>query len=181
MSEESNKKSPEFLKMKKVKVDILKRCKEVEDKYGIEKASSFLMHQTKSVMKNIAFWKIPTRGVITSDDVRLAIYQLEKAGLIELVDHQHLCLTTQGRKIADEIRSLPFEEIADTLIGIKPPNQTSTQFILRCHDCGREIEPDSVYCRYCGTKVVIETEFCTYCGAAIQHGSYICPVCGKKV
>ena len=180
MTENSDEKSAQRLKMKKIKADILKRCKELEEKYGSEKASSFLMHQTKSVMKNIAFWKIPSRGVITSDDVRLAIYQLERDGFIEFVDRTHLHLSPKGSKIAEELRSMRLEEIPVALVGSTSSDEVDP-ITNRCANCGKLIEPDSAFCRHCGSKIKIENEFCTYCGASIVSGSDFCSTCGKKI
>ncbi len=180
MTENSDQNSAQSLKMKKIKADILKRCKDLEEKYSSEKASSILMHQAKSVMKNIAFWKIPSRGVITSDDVRLAIYQLERDGFIELVDRTHLRLSQRGSKIAEELRSMRLEEIPTALVGSISSDDVQ-HLTNRCANCGKLIEPDSVFCRHCGSKIKIENEFCTYCGASIVAGSDFCSTCGKKI
>ncbi|MHA1649993.1 MAG: zinc ribbon domain-containing protein [Candidatus Helarchaeota archaeon] len=179
MSDDRNAKM--FDKIKKIKFDILKRCKQVEDKHGSEKTTSFMMHETKSVLKNIAFWKIPEFGVITVDDVKTAIYQLERDGFIEIINRDQIKLTQKGSNIAQELRAMRFEEVPDTLLSAPPNSSAHPYETMRCLHCGKAIEIDSIYCKYCGTKVNQLEEFCTYCGASITPGSQFCSICGKKI
>ncbi|MFX1296407.1 MAG: zinc ribbon domain-containing protein, partial [Promethearchaeota archaeon] len=150
MSEENAAKL--FKKLKKIKFDILNRCKDVEDKYGPEKSSSFIWHKTKSVMQNFIFWKIPKFGIISGVDVKTAIYQLEKDGLIELTDRNHFRLTPKGSELTKEIRTTRIEDIPDKLLGIPPAGLTEDTKTTRCSNCGKKIEVDSTFCKYCGPK-----------------------------
>ena len=166
-------------KFKIIKAGILKRSKDFEDK-NPNMLTSFSWHQGKSVLKNIAFWNIPERGLIMADDVRIAIYQLEKSGLVEIIDNDKLRLTAKGHSIAKEIWSMPIEDIPDDLIGGGEPRQAEVKKLILCPQCKKEIEPDSTFCRYCGKKLKAIEEFCSYCGSILEPESTFCSACGRK-
>ncbi|NVM53181.1 MAG: zinc ribbon domain-containing protein [Candidatus Helarchaeota archaeon] len=167
-------------KFKLIKAGILKRCKEIEDKHGPEKTTSFRWHQRKTVVKNFAFWKIAKRGIITIDDVKTAIYQLEKAGLIEIIDRNQMRLTPQGSQIASEVRTTRPEEVPDYLFkGLMTTSAEETKESI-CLNCGKQIDENSIFCVYCGTKAPNGSDFCSYCGTLIEHGSRFCLKCGKQ-
>lgn len=170
-----------FNKSKQIKFDILKRCKNIEEKYGSEKTSSFRWHEIKSIMLNLAFWKIPERGVISVDDVKTAIYQLEKDGMIELVNHDQIRLTPKGSQVAKEIRTMRIDDIPNLLLGNQTIIIDKNTKINRCPHCGKQLKVGSSFCNFCGTKIKLENEFCTYCGTSIMPGSKFCPACGKKL
>ncbi|HUY00367.1 MAG TPA: hypothetical protein VMV49_12475, partial [Candidatus Deferrimicrobium sp.] len=102
-------------KFKVIKVSILKRSLEYEEKHGFGKTTSFSWHEGKTIMKNFAFWNLPSRGIITFDDVKTGIFQLEKLGLVEIVDLKNLRLTPKGIEVAKELRTVKFEAIPDNL------------------------------------------------------------------
>ncbi len=177
MPESEEAKQPDQLKMKKIKFDILRRGKDTEEKYGLEKTTSFRWHETKSVIKNLALWKIPERGVITIEDVKIAIYQLEKDGLIEVINRENVRLTRKGSEVAQKLRTMRFEDVPDQLMGIQPQG---VQTIL-CSNCKIQNELDSIFCKRCGTKISHDEEFCTYCGASMEPGAKICSKCGNHL
>lgn len=167
-------------KFKVIKAGILKRTKDVEDRTP-NTLTSFAWHEGKSVLKNIEIWNIPDRGIITADDVRIAIYQLEKSGLIEIVDINKLRLTPKGRSIAKEIWSMPIEAIPDNLLAGGDIAQAEVKKLILCPQCQKELEPDSSFCRYCGYKLKAVAEFCSYCGAVLEPESTFCSRCGKQM
>ena len=115
-----------------------------------------------------------------ADDVRIAIYQLEKSGLVEIIDNDKLRLTAKGHSIAKEIWSMPIEDIPDDLIGGGEPRQAEVKKLIPCPQCKKEIEPDSTFCRYCGKKLKAIEEFCSYCGSILEPESTFCSACGRK-
>ncbi len=170
-----------FDKLKKIKYDILKRCKAVEEKYGPEKTTSFRWHETKSVILNVAFWKIPERGVITLDDIKTAIYQLEKQGLVQIVDKYNILLTPKGSNLAQEIRTMRFQDVSDALLGVDVIISDDKSQNVVCPSCGKLTEADSTFCKFCGSKIKQEDEFCTYCGSIVDGRSKFCSTCGREV
>ena len=171
-------KSPD--KFKVIKVGILKREKDFEDK-NPNKTTPFSWHQGKLVLKNLAFWTLPDRGLITADDVKTAIYQLEKAELVEIVGLDNLRLTPKGYSTAKEIWSMQIEEIPDSLIGGREIPQLKSQKMINCPHCKKEIETDSTFCRQCGKNLKKTEEFCSYCGSTLEPESTFCSTCGKKL
>ncbi|NVM28977.1 MAG: zinc ribbon domain-containing protein [Candidatus Helarchaeota archaeon] len=168
-------------KFKVIKVSILKRSLNVQEKKGPNETTTFAWHEGKTVVKNLAFWKIAERGLITADDVRTVIYQLEKANLVEIIDRNKLRLTPRGSQIAREIRTMKPKEVPDHLLEgqMSAPSEQERENI--CPKCGKEIEPHSIYCEYCGTRTQKFEEFCTYCGAIMKTDSKFCVRCGKKL
>jgi RNA polymerase subunit RPABC4/transcription elongation factor Spt4 len=167
-------------KFKVIKAGILKRSKDAEDR-NPNMLTTFSWHEGKSVLKNVEIWNIPDRGIITADDVRIAIYQLEKSGLIEIVENNKLRLTIKGRNTAKEIWAMPVENIPDTLLEGGSALQAEGKKLIFCPQCKKEIEPDSSFCRYCGTKLKAIEEFCSYCGAILEPESTFCSKCGRKL
>ncbi len=167
-------------KYKIIKISILKRQKEVEEKKGSGETTTFGWHKSKTVVKNLAFWKIAERGIITPDDVNTAIYQLEKANLVEIIEHNKLRLTPKGRQIAREIRTMKPEVVPDHLLDGYITDATVKPEEHICPKCGKIFSQNSLYCEYCGTKTQRVDEFCTYCGELIKSGTEFCSKCGKK-
>ena len=175
----AEKKSPN--KYKIIKVGVLKRQMAVEEKKGPNETTTFGWHEGKTVTKNLAFWKIPERGIMTVDDVKTALYQLEKANLIEIIDKNKLRLTPKGRQITREIRTMKPEVVPDHLLeGYKTSNSKKMDDNI-CSNCGKISAKNSLYCESCGTKTQNVDEFCTYCGELIQNDSAFCSKCGKKI
>lgn len=168
-------------KYKLIKVGILKRQKAAEEKKDSGEPTPFGWHEGKSIMKNLAFWKIAERGLITADDVKTAIYQLEKAKLVEIIDRDKLRLTPKGHQIAREIRTMKPEMVPDHLVQGFITSEPDKPEVLSCSKCGKKIDPNSLYCEFCGTKTQNVDEFCTYCGELLKSDSAFCPKCGKKV
>ncbi|MDD1777589.1 MAG: zinc ribbon domain-containing protein [Candidatus Helarchaeota archaeon] len=173
----SDRKPPD--KFKVIKAGILKRSKDVEDR-DPNILTTFTWHEGKSILKNMEIWNLPDRGIITGDDVRIAIYQLEKSGLIEIVDNNKLRLTLKGRSIAKEIWSMPIETIPDELLAGGDIAQVEVKKLISCPQCQKELELDSAFCRYCGYKLKAVAEFCSYCGAVLEPESTFCSRCGRK-
>lgn len=167
-------------KFKVIKAGILKRSKDVEDRKP-NMLTTFAWHEGKSVLKNVEIWNIPDRGIITAEDVRIAIYQLEKSGLIEIVDNNKLRLTPKGHNIAKEIWAMAVEAIPDYLLAGEEVTQVEAKKLVPCPQCKKAIESDSSFCRYCGTKLKAAEEFCSYCGATLEPESTFCSKCGKML
>jgi hypothetical protein len=168
-------------KFKVIKVSILRRSLEYEEKHGFGKVTSFSWHEGKTIMKNFAFWNLPSRGIISFDDVKTGIYQLEKLGLVEIIDLTNLCLTKKGMEVAKELRTVKFENIPDNLFvdKITAPPQPSN--IRLCPNCQKQIELESVFCEFCGRGLQKGNDFCNYCGAELRDGAKFCANCGKTI
>ncbi|MHA1321761.1 MAG: zinc ribbon domain-containing protein [Candidatus Helarchaeota archaeon] len=161
-------------KNKLIKIGILKRQLDIQEKKGMEVTTSSSWHANKSLLKNFAFWKIPNRGIITIDDVKTAIYQLEKAELIEIINQEKLRLTPKGVQVAKELRTFTPESIPENLFESRPDYQI-------CSSCGKRIDGNSLYCEFCGVRTKRIDLFCSYCGTSFPPNSEFCPRCGQKI
>ncbi len=174
--------------IKECKVNILKRMLFLEEKYN-EKGyiSPFSHYEALLTASNIAFWKIAKRGVITPEDVRTAIYQLEKAGLIEIISRNSIKLLENGRKVAKQIRSMAVSEVPDNLLEGKveiteESNRIQSNNKLICPHCGKLNMPSSKFCAFCGKKLKKKNEFfCPYCKEKIVGNVKFCPNCGASL
>jgi len=167
-------------KFKVIKVGILKRTKDFEDQ-NPNKTTPFSWHRGKSLLKNLAFWAIPDRGFITTDDIKTAIYQLEKAELVEIVGLDHLRLTSKGYSVAKEIWTMQLEDISDDLVAGREIPRIKGHEMINCPYCKKEIEMDSTFCRHCGKNIKKIDEFCAYCGSPLESESIFCSTCGKRL
>lgn len=55
--------------------------------------------------------------------------------------------------------------------------------IMKCTNCGQELNSDDMFCPYCGEKQVVEPEmtFCPNCSCQVEKGMMFCPSCGKNL
>ncbi|MBD3230834.1 MAG: zinc-ribbon domain-containing protein [Candidatus Lokiarchaeota archaeon] len=174
------------LKIKECKVKILKRMLALEEKYN-EKGyiSPFSYHETKLTASNIAFWKMAERGVILPEEVRTAIYQLEKAGLLEIVDRTNVKFTERGREVAKKIRSMTTESVPNYLLEDEvkkekePEKKESNE--KKCSNCGKMVKPSAKFCPFCGNKMKKKEMNCPYCGEKISSRVKFCPNCGASI
>lgn len=173
------------LKIKECKVKILKRMLALEDKYEQGYVSPFSYHETKLTASNIAFWKMAERGVILPEEVRTAIYQLEKVGLLEIIDRANVKFTEKGREVAKKIRSMTTESVPNDLL----EGETTTEKKIekessgnKCPKCGKIVKPGAKFCPFCGNKLS-QKEFinCPYCGEKISAKSKFCSNCGASI
>ena len=67
-----------------------------------------------------------------------------------------------------------------TVPATPPPPPPSTQSVIKCPKCGRNVSADFEYCPYCGTKLP-KASYCPHCGALLPPGAKFCPKCGKPI
>jgi len=171
--------------LKECKVRILKRMLYLEEKYKKEGyISPFSHYEALLTASNIAIWRTIKRGIITPEDVRLAIYQLENAKLIEIINRKSIRLTDKGRMVARKIRPMSIEQIPNELL---EGNLDAQEILVKkeskiCPNCGYKNRPDANFCASCGTKLqkkIINN--CPYCGFKIDREVNFCPNCGASL
>lgn len=57
-------------------------------------------------------------------------------------------------------------------------NNTTTEKMTKCPNCGKEISENSKFCSNCGAK--IETSYCKNCGEKLEPGAKFCSNCGTR-
>jgi NADH pyrophosphatase NudC (nudix superfamily) len=173
-----------YNKIKECKVNILKRMKALEDKYKPGYVSTFSYHESKLTASNIAIWKMAQRGVITPEEVRTAIYQLEKSGLLEIIDRTNIKLTDTGRQTAEKIRSMTIEMVPDELLkGTELSQEQQKKSGLECPECHKLNKEGSKFCAFCGAPLEKKKSGtnCPYCGEKINPNAKFCSNCGASL
>ena len=173
------------LMIKECKVKILKRMLLFEEKYNnIGYITSFSQHESFLTASNIAIWKVVRRGIITPEEVRTAIYQLEKAKLLEIINRSNIKLNESGRAIARQIRSMVYTAVSDDLLEGSTIVQDKQSIInnTTCPKCHNIIKPNSKFCAFCGYEIIEKKgKNCPYCGEKINPGSKFCANCGASL
>lgn len=82
------------------------------------------------------------------------------------------------------------DEVTEEVIDVEVEEETTTETLVKkskfCTNCGRELEPETVFCPQCGYKFGADeekpqTKFCQSCGEKININAEICPHCGVRV
>ena len=174
------------IQIKECKANILKRLLYLEEKHNEPgRICSFNHLETLFTASNIAVWNVIKRGLITPETVRIAIYQLEKSGLVEIVDREYLKLTDKGREVSKRIRPMVLAEIPDNLlegeVEASTPDKTSESGI-KCPKCGKINKKGSSFCAYCGAKLKEKSKkVCPYCGSKVRPQDNFCSNCGASL
>jgi len=172
-------------RIKESKVALLKRLIDIEEKYKTKGyISSFKTHETNLTASNIAIWKMAQRGILTPEDVRIAIYQLADVGLVDIVNSTNLRLTDKGRDVAVKIRSMVPASVPDELLGVVKTTveQPAPKKTNKCIDCGLENAESANFCASCGAPLKKATSnICSSCQMELTPGTRFCPHCGQKV
>lgn len=53
--------------------------------------------------------------------------------------------------------------------------------MLKCRNCGAQLDSDALFCTECGTKVDTQGKVCPCCGAGLDDDSLFCSECGTKL
>lgn len=173
-----------YNKIKECKVNILKRMKTLEEKYKLDYVSTFSYHESKLTASNIAVWKMAKRGIITPEEVRTAIYQLEKSGLLEIVDRTNIKLTDKGREVVEKIRPMTIEMVPDDLLnGAESQQEPQKTSGFECPECHKLNKEGSKFCAFCGAPMEKKKSGtnCPYCGEKIAPNAKFCSNCGASL
>lgn len=86
-------------------------------------------------------------------------------------------ILVHARRIASNLQRI--EELQEQIRSIKG--------IVRCKNCGADVDANAVYCNRCGAKqvpdIVIQAKgkICPDCGKEIAEGQIFCTGCGRKL
>ncbi|MHA1268326.1 MAG: zinc-ribbon domain-containing protein [Candidatus Helarchaeota archaeon] len=175
--------------IKECKIVILKRMLFLEEKYNeIGYISPFTHYEGILTVSNVAIWKVVKRGnIITPEDVRTAIYQLEKAGLLEIIQNRNVKFTEKGREVAKKLRPMEIDQVPDSLLEGEIPIPEDSKVDPSkegkiCPNCNKLNASNAKFCAFCGKKLIEKNpNICPYCGENIVPKSKFCSNCGASL